>query len=76
MRGGIMGAVKFAGIYSCIFVVGFGGGIFAAWVAATIWVAYSDGWAYIFGNSALANAGYLFSLLFLGVLTFIQAIKD
>ena len=71
-----MDNVKFAGVYSCIFAVGFGGGIFAAWVAATIWVAYADGWLYLFGYSPLANAGYLLSLLFLGVLTFIQSIKD
>ena len=69
-------SVKFAGIYFCIVLGALVGGIFAAWVAVTLWVAYFDGWSYLFGNSAVANAGYLLSVLFIGLLAFIQSIKD
>ena len=67
---------KFAGIYFCIVVGGVVGGIFAAWVAVTLWVAYADGWSYLFGTSPAADAGYLLSILFIGFITFIQSIKD
>jgi len=76
MRGGGVDNVKFAGIYTCIVLVGVGGGIFAAWVVVTLATAYTDGWTYIFGGGTLSDFGYCLSLLYAASLLLIQSIKD